>query len=279
MAPSSTRNGSKNNLASIREKLSADGKLIVSAISTEIEIMRNEFNDKLDSELVKMREEFAVMIGGKNEEIETLAKDLVAARESIANLGAKLSSLSANMDEGDAYQRRDTLIFSGSDIPSSESNENCSQIIKNIVKDKLHLQLDPTVSTAHRLGKPPINVSTDSPDKRPIIVKLCQRDSKNQIYSAARTMKLRGLFVNESLTPTRRSILYALRQIKRSHPDLVNGCSSYDGKVFACTKPSRNAPLQARNVRHEINTQERLKTFCVDFIQQPLENFLNSRPV
>ena len=271
MAPPVTRN-----LSTIRDKLSPDGKLIVIAITSEIESLRNELNQKFNSEMEKLREEFSSCIAAKHEEMSSLKTELESAKLDIRSLRENISKIEASVDEGDSYQRRDTLIFSCSEIPAFQSNENCSNIARTLIREKLRLSIEPTISTAHRLGKLPVSASTV--DRRPIIVKLCQRDSKDQIYSAARTVKHNGLYVNESLTPTRRSILYALRQIKRAHPQLVNGCSSFDGKVFAYTKPSPTAPPTARSIRVEINTKERLNAFCTDFIKSPLESFLNSWP-
>ena len=44
------------------------------------------------------------------------------------------------------------------------------------------------------------------------------------MLAAARRVKPDGLFLNESLTPQRQSISFALRNAKRQHPDIVSGC-------------------------------------------------------
>ena len=268
--------GTRNSLKNIRDKLSADGKLIVCAITEEIQALHVQLTDEFNCELQKVRDEFTAALSSKNEETESFKQELLAAKGEINTLTNNVLKMKASIDEADAYQRRETVILSGTELPAAQPNENCANIVRTIIRDKLRLSIDPAISTAHRLGKPPN--TTNTPDKRNIIVKFCQRDVKHTVYSAARQMKLRGLYVNESLTPTRSTILYALRQIKRAHPQLVTGCSTYDGKVFAYTKPSPNAPPEARNIRIEINTNERLAAFCTDFIRQPLETFLNAFP-
>ena len=70
------------------------------------------------------------------------------------------------------------------------------------------------MNTAHRIG---MKLDTQALDKRSIIVKHL-RDTKRQIISASRNDKAIGLFINENLTPLRRNIFYALRQIRRAHP-------------------------------------------------------------
>ena len=233
-------------------KLSPDGKLIVSAMSKQIK---------------KMEENFVSILTSKNDQIETLQTE-------VNDLKIKVCKMEDNLDEADAYQRKDTIIFSGNSIPVVTVGENCPNLVKNLLRDKLRIELDVrSVSTAHRLGK---KLPTQAPDKRPIIAKLCQRDTKNLIMSASRNARLSDLYVNKSLTPARGTILYALRRIKRAHPSLVTGCSSFDGKIYVYTKPSSNAPPEARNVRHLINTRERLVLFCRDFIKKPLEDFLES---
>ena len=94
------------------------------------------------------------------------------------------------------------------------------------------------------------------PYKRSLIVKLCRRDTKSQIISTSRAARASGLNINESLTPTRRSILYGLRQIRRA-TNLMVCCSTFEGKVFVYlyTKPAPNS----RSLRQIMNTRENWK--------------------
>ena len=83
------------------------------------------------------------------------------------------------------------------------------------------------------------------------------------------------IFVNESLTPKRKSILDAVRKMKREHPNLVKGCSTIDGRVYAFTKPVSSAP-NARDVRHHITSYDSLKEFCRVYVKLPLDSFLQN---
>ena len=58
--------------------------------------------------------------------------------------------------------------------------------------------------------------SSNEPDRRAIIVRFCQKDTKNFVYYAARKLKFNLLYVNESLTPVRRKIIAVLRKYKNS---------------------------------------------------------------
>ena len=89
------------------------------------------------------------------------------------------------------------------------------------------------VSIAHRLGPKP----TGSVDRRSIIVRFCRRKLKYTILNKARTTKPAGLFVNESLTPTRQKITSAIRRAKREHPDVISGYETIDGNIYLYVKP------------------------------------------
>ena len=183
------------------------------------------------------------------------------------------SKLSAKLDSLDAYQRRDCVIFSGSKVPPVFGNENCPNIIRELIRSELKLQIDPPISTAHRLGKPPPPSSTE-PDNRSIIVRFCQKDIKNKVYDTARKHKIRELYVNESLTITRRKIMAVLRQIVKTHKNFVRSCSTFNGNCYVYTLHAPNAPETSRAIKTEINTMEALDDFCANFVKKPMEDFL-----
>ena len=130
-----------------------------------------------------------------------------------------------------------------------------------------------TISTAHRIGKPPAPDSAAA-DKRALIVKFCRRDDKFLVHRVAKEKKIKGLSVNESLTPIRSKIYNVLRACKRMNNKLVTGTYTHNGRVFAFTKHAPNAPDEAPGARVEINTREELEQFCTNFIKKPLETFL-----
>ena len=70
-----------------------------------------------------------------------------------------------------------------------------------------------------------------------ILLKVRSRDTKDQIIRNAKTVKPSKLFFNESLTPHRASLVYALRQAKKAHPGRVSACGSMDGRVYVWLKP------------------------------------------
>ena len=239
----------EDSVASEMEKLSPDGKVLFN-------LMKSEFQ--------KFREEFADMLESKNSEIEQL-------QAKVLTLEDELTKVKDNIDSTEAYERRDTIVLSGSSIPEGSRGENCVATAQSLIKEKFRVEVsDSDISCSHRLGTKPAN---QEPDKRSLIVKFCRRDVKTNVLLSGRRAKAHGLFVNESLTPARNSIFRTLRIIKRSHPQLVQGCSTFDGNVFAYTKSTN--PNSTRDVRHKINTHSRLVQFCDDHVKLPLTTFLD----
>ena len=248
-------------------KLSAESKHIIETLRKEIQDMKTEFITQLNQkceEVNMLKTELASkssLMDELNTEVKTLKKDVTQLRNLI--------------DDSDAYERKDTIIISGSSLPTYIRGEDSSSIVREIIREKLRVVVNENdVSTAHRLGRPP---TAQNPDKRGIIVKLCRRDVKNNILEASRKMKLNGFFASESLTPTRLSILKTLKDIKKKHGDIVKGCTSYDGKIYAYTE-SPNPAQSTRDLRHLVNTKEQLMSFCTIFVKKPMDDFLAHWP-
>ena len=75
--------------------------------------------------------------------------------------------------------------------------------------------------------------------------------------------------MNESLTPIRSSILYALRQLKKINVGKIDYCGSRDGKVFMWLKPTNNT---ARNRKVYVNNIDTLTKLCTnEFNADPAE--------
>lgn len=273
MPPKKSKKQSEPNEESIADfgELSEDGKIIVGLIYKKMESLR--------SELLQSLEEKDLQITSLQDEVSSLKNTVSALEkhaEDIQTLKHTVSKLEERIDDADAYERRDTLLFSGNDIPEVTLGENCGQLISSVVREKLKLSVTPSViSIAHRVGKKPI---TQGPDRRGIVVKLCRREVKHDILSACRNLKPTGLFVNESLTPVRSTIMYILRKAKREFPTKISGSSSVDGRVFVWVRPPNPDAPNARNSRMAINTHLKLAQFCNDILSTPLSTFIETWP-
>ena len=160
-------------------------------------------------------------------------------------------------------------------IPPATTGEICSNVARQVLKDKLKIELQPNeISVCHRLGPKP---KTHGPDTRPLTVRFCRRDTKRQILFTKRdnSDEATTLHVNESLTPKRRTIMFALRQIRKAHPTIITGCNTLEGRCFAYTKMPDSLPnSRSKDRKHVINTHDALVAFCTEFVQHPLEEFL-----
>ena len=210
-----------------------------------------------------MEAKFMSAIQSKDEEIKSLRSEVVTLKESVD----KLKDL---VDESDAYERRDTLIFSGNTVPRAEPGENCFSTLQNLLKEKLSTEVATSeLSVVHRLGPKPTN---QREDRRPIIAKFCRRDTKSAVLVTGRRARTPNLFVNESLTPLRKNIFTTLRRMKKDHPDLVKGVTTFDGKIYAFTKPV--SPSVARDQKHYIANKTQLVNFCRDHVKKPIDEFI-----
>ena len=244
-------NASTTDLAEIAAQLkNSDTKLLAAVIM-------NEFS--------KLKKEFVYALSSKVDEIKNL-------KLQVNELSDKVAKLENVIDNENAYERRDCLVLSGDAVSDNTGGESAITTAKDVIKNKLKINLDMTrVSTAHRMGR---KTPGQGPDKRPIILKFCQRDTKTDILVAARKARAPGFFVSESLSPNRRKVFYNLRKLRREFPTIIRGCTTFDGNIYAYTKPALNAPPDARNSRALLNTQESLDQFCRNFLKKPLDSFL-----
>ena len=242
---------------------SKDGKELQPVLLSVFTNFQTKFAQMFDD----LKTEMLNILSLNSDEIKKLNGEVTSLRKEV-------NTLKGLIDDADSYERRDTLIFSGPKVPNSSNGEDCKIVLQQLVKNELKIELQPNdISTAHRLGRKPL---TQGDDKRPIVVKLCRRDLKRELVLAGRNQpRPASLYVNESLTPTRKTIFYTLRQMRRNHPEIVRGCTSIDGRIFAFTKPPETS-RSTRDVRHLINTREALIAFCDEFVKAPLENFLQN---
>ena len=72
-----------------------------------------------------MEAKFNANINAKNLEIRQLRDEVSAL---------KRWNLEANMDDNDAYERRDTMMIAGQGIPEVSQGEICSNVLINLIK-------------------------------------------------------------------------------------------------------------------------------------------------
>ena len=208
-----------------------------------------------------------------NDKLERALTKVQSLEDESKNLRDLVSRLEERIDDTDAYERRDCVVFNGDALPIAASGENTASIATDIIRNKLRINIkQEEISTAHRIGKKPVN---QTPDRRKIIIKLCRRDLKKDILFACKELKP-GFYANESLTPLRNTILYGLRKMKRDDTAsaVVRGASTYDGRVFAWIR----TPGSTKDSRISINTRIKFEEFTKKYINLPVEQFISHWP-
>lgn len=170
----------------------------------------------------------------------------------VNELENKTIDLENQIDDCNQYERRDTLIISGPSLPNETPNENTSEVVVNMVKQTLKINIDHTdINIAHRLGN-----KLGKNSNKPIIVKLHSRQKKEDIVSACITLKP-DLYINESLTPKRLALLKTIRGIRRVHLDLFQQCYTKDGRIYI--------KLRCSNQKHVVTNEQSLCNFLDKF--------------
>ena len=242
---------------------SKDGKVLVPAVLS----IFHTFQAKMDDMFKELRSEFLKACSERDKKIEKMDGEIVLLKKKVGILEAKI-------DDSDAYERKDTAIISGKAVPPVQRDENCLDLVCQLVKDKLNYVVAPTdISVAHRLGE---KKSAQGIDRRDLIVKFCRRNTKSDLVTTSRRMKAPDFFINESLTPLRQTISFVLRKAKREFPRIISGTSTIEGKNYVWIHPPNpNAP-NARALRQLISTHDRLEEFCNRTLEKPLTHFLET---
>ena len=185
-----------------------------------------------------------------------------------------IAKLEEQLDEQCQYTRRESLVFSGDQIPHGKSNEDCiEEVCKLASKIDPELSIAPAdVSIAHRLGPKPAT----GPDRRSIIARFVRRNVKYSLLNRARRLKPRGIFVNESLTPMRQTIASVLRKLKKDHPAKISGYSTTDGSIYVWIKPPNPSAAGAQNTRVTMNSLSKLEIFCQKNFGKSATDFIAS---
>ena len=146
-------------------------------VFTDSSDISRRITQEINNKFAQFKEEMVALLDSKDSKIASL-------EEEIASLKKNLAAVDERCDEADAYERRDTVIVSGGELPVPAEGENCSQVFCNTIKNKVGLTIKPSdISVAHRLGRKP---ASQSEDRRGIIVKLCRREVKHDLMKACK---------------------------------------------------------------------------------------------
>ena len=136
-----------DSIASLSE-LQPTSKDCKALIPTLIDLFGN-MNTKIEQMFSVFKSELLNKLAEKDEQIAELRSDVNFLKNRVIKLEDQL-------DDNDAYERKDTLIFSGASVPIVKEDEDCGLVLRNTVKDKLKFVLcNDAISVCHRLGSKP----------------------------------------------------------------------------------------------------------------------------
>lgn len=233
------------NVESLLTNLSKENKTLV-------KIMKVIITQQLKTEIESLKEE----MNRKDTEVEQLKSE-------VKDLKNKVITLETQIDDVEQYERRDTIILSGPTVPAETQTENTVSLAVGTIKDHLKINVEASdISVAHRLG-PKQNQT------RPIIVKLVNRSLKYDMVGACIKLKP-GLYVNESLTPKRLSVMKKILAIRKQHQQKFQQCYTKDGKIMIKLKNS--------TVKHTIVDDKTLLNFLEKYpvMKNTYEELLSS---
>ena len=202
----------------------------------------DNLNAKLDSIIERMDE--------RDSRLERVEQENAMLRD-------KITKMEERLDEADMVTRRNNLVLSGGELSRLEPGGNSLDEVTKLLKRKLNYVLTPSsVVSAYRMGVKPSNQSTD---RRNIMLRLASYEAKVDILSACRTVKPADMYANDDLTPSKASLLYLIRSVKKKFPTKITACGSSDGRLYLFLKPPDSS---ARNQRVHINSLLQFNRIC-----------------
>jgi hypothetical protein len=144
-----------------------------------------------------------IVVKIRDEIIHEFKKEVQGYVEKINQLEMELAKCKSDAirsnDESEQYSRRNSLRIFG--IPESKKNENTDQLVINLCKEKLGLDIPlHSIDCSHRLF-------AKEGATKPIIVKFVSRNTKKLIYENKRKLKGTRVVIKEDLTRMRHQLL------------------------------------------------------------------------
>ena len=159
------------------------------------------------------------------EQVKSYADEKTKSDKQLHEINKRLETNIKHTHHNSKYSRKDCAELGGVNTTLNDTNskgervENCKKLVIDICKE-MHLIIPPSaISTAHRLAQHP-----DKTTPPAIIVRFAIRDFRNDVFSLksiAREKKvwscanIEKLYINESLTPEAKKLLYHTKILKR----------------------------------------------------------------
>ena len=133
---------------------------------------------------VLLEKKFASSLKDMKSALDDKDEAMKKLEQQVVDLQQTVLSYEERVEDQEAYEKRGTIVLSGSELPAATASENATNVVYNLIRSKIGIVINPSeVSTGHRLGK---KANSQAPDTRNIISKFCRRDTKLDLLSACR---------------------------------------------------------------------------------------------
>ena len=145
--PTSCKMVNTRNSATNEEKTNEETLTTTNVLSADPELNRllgtlSEESRSLVQVLTKIITiQFGENLTSLREALEEKDRQIEHLTCEVNGLKDKVNELEMNIDSVDQYERRDTVIFSGSVLPSETNNESTNNIVIQAIKDNLHMNI------------------------------------------------------------------------------------------------------------------------------------------
>lgn len=190
----------------------------MATLNEMLKIQERMFKTMFDSLLtsVNMRIDSVVKsVGELKASLEFSQGDIDDLQESVAkitDMEEELDDIQQCLDKHDEkieylenQSRRNNIRIDGIPEETNESWSVTEEIVKKVLTEKLHLEFEPTIERAHRIGGKLRPSGSGNPSEslrsrpRTIVCRLNNWKEKEAILKSARQRKPTGLFINEDL--------------------------------------------------------------------------------
>ena len=200
------------------------------AVAELVEEMVRHHLEKVDRELDELREQ----VQKEKQERDFLYQDN-------QKLKKQLTDLAREVDANEQYGRKNTLIISGSDLPAPTLNDAgqedpavTRQVVKQVIQEKLGVQLKGQITACHRLR-----------NKKRAVVRFQDSDDRQKVYEARfpKPNQEHKIIVQENLTAKRAQQIGKLAQLKRDGQ--ISAYHTRNGNIYArASAEQKFAPIQ-----------------------------------
>jgi len=232
----------------------------------EMEKTITEMMNKI-TELQKENQEKNIKIDELQSKITDMSKsnNIKSLETSIATLQHDLM-----LDSQRAAERKTNIIISGNNLPAAQAWEDSARIAKELIQQKLDIDISNKVKRAQRIGKKPLR---GTEDKRSILIELNDSDTKQDLFRQCK-IKKPNFYINEQLTPTRSAVLYVLRKARQREGSKISHVRTIDGNVTVFIKNEEDETPK----KIIINTRQRLDSFLTEHLNATTSDFITNWP-